>query len=513
VITVKNISADSSSPLIFNIEVENNDEYWLATNVGLFKHQDNSFVKIDKDNGLEVRTIFDAHLDDRGYIWLTSNLGVVRLKKSSVAEYIGGQRKMVSARLYDERDGMMSRECTGATKLFTNKEGKLWIPTSKGISIIDPANIHVNSKIPPIYIKEIRVDDIPVNGDISTIILAPSTQKLVIDYTALSYYSSAKINFQYRLVGYEKEWNEVGNQYTATYMNIPDGNFTFEVMAANSDGLWNEEPATIDISLEPYFYKSRLFMLAITLFIAFLAFIIYWIRIKVVEDKNRELNKLNKELDSFVYSVSHDLRAPLASILGLINVSKLDSESANIPIYMNKIETSVNKLDGFIKDIISYSRNVRLKVEVEEVDLKLLVEDILEGLEYMNPRKDIEVIIDASANTILHSDKTRLYIIFNNIISNSFRYYKNYIKDPYINIKLIVNESKAQIIIEDNGIGIKPDRISKIFDMFYRATSTSNGSGLGLYIAKESIIKLEGTISVESEFERGTKFTLNIPNL
>jgi len=131
----------------------------------------------------------------------------------------------------------------------------------------------------------------------------------------------------------------------------------------------------------------------------------------------------------------------------------------------------------------------------------------------MNPRKDIEVIIDASANTILHSDKTRLYIIFNNIISNSFRYYKNYIKDPYINIKLIVNESKAQIIIEDNGIGIKPDRISKIFDMFYRATSTSNGSGLGLYIAKESIIKLEGTISVESEFERGTKFTLNIPNL
>ena len=131
----------------------------------------------------------------------------------------------------------------------------------------------------------------------------------------------------------------------------------------------------------------------------------------------------------------------------------------------------------------------------------------------MNPRKDIEVIIDPSENTIIHSDRTRLYIVFNNIISNSLRYYKNYIKDPFINIKIKVSDTKAIIIVEDNGIGIKPDRIGKIFDMFYRATSTSNGSGLGLYIAKESVAKLEGTISVESEFERGTKFTLVIPNL
>lgn len=512
-IVVKNISDDNSSPLIFNIEVVSDDEYWIATNVGLFKYQDDTFFRIDKDNGLQTRTIFDAHYDNQGYIWLTSNLGVVRLNTKSVDEYIDGDRQMVSARLYDENDGMMSRECTGATKLFTTQDGKLWIPTSKGVSIIDPANIHVNDKIPPVYIKGVTVDDVAINGDVSNISLEPGTQKLVIDYTALSYYSSAKINFVYRLSGYERDWNEVGNNYSATYMNLPDGQFTFEVKAANNDGVWNEEPASIRIGLDPFFYESRLFILLSVFFLAFIVFIIYWIRIKVVEDKNRELNKLNKELDSFVYSVSHDLRAPLASILGLINVSKLDKESDNIPVYMNKIESSVNKLDDFIKDIISYSRNVRLKVEVEEVDLKLLIEDILQGLEYMNPRNAIEVIIDAPENTIIHSDKTRLYIVFNNIISNSLRYYKNYIKDPFINIKLKVSDTKAIIIVEDNGIGIKPDRIDKIFDMFYRATSTSNGSGLGLYIAKESVLKLEGKISVESEFERGTKFTLIIPNL
>lgn len=180
---------------------------------------------------------------------------------------------------------------------------------------------------------------------------------------------------------------------------------------------------------------------------------------------------------------------------------------------MGKIESSVNKLDEFIKDIINYSRNARLKVEVEEVDLKLLIKDILEGLAYMNTDSIIEVMIESSSNSIIQSNKTRLQIILNNVISNSFRYYKNYIKDPFIKINIKVTASKAVISISDNGIGIKPDRIGKIFDMFYRASKASKGSGLGLYIAKESIVKLDGTIIVASEFERGTTFTLTVPAL
>ncbi len=512
-ITVLNVEEDNSSPQIFNLYVVNDTEYWLATDVGLFKYQQGKFYAIDKRDGLLVKTIFDVHFDDYGYIWLTSNLGVVRLSKESVEAFLAGRTTQVSARLYDEKDGMLTRECTGATKMYAAKKGNIWIPTSNGLAVVDPGDIYVNKKVPPVYIKAITVDGAEVSGDLSKITLKPGTQRLTIDYTALSYYSPGKINFMYRLKGYEKEWNEVGNQYRATYMNLPDGNFTFEVKAANNDGVWNEVPATIEIHLDPFFYESRLFYLLMATFLLAVAFLLYWIRIRVVEEKNRELHKLNTELDSFVYSVSHDLRAPLSSILGLINVSKIDEDKENLPVYLEKIEASVNKLDDFIKEIISYSRNVRLKVDIEEVDLRALVEEVLEGLAYMNPENKVKVMVESSANTLFRTDKIRLTIILNNIISNAFRYYKSYINDAYVKIKIMVTPSRGVITIADNGIGIKPDRLKKIFDMFYRATDAGNGSGLGLYIAKESVLKLEGTLTVDSEFERGTTFTITLPSL
>ena len=512
-VEVINVGKDNTSPKIFNILVINNDEYWLATDVGLYKYESGNFYKIDKKDGLKVKTIFDLYLDDFGSMWLTSNRGLVRLDVSSVNEFITNKSGSVHARVYDEKDGMLSRECTGATKMFIASSGNIWVPTSRGISVVNPDNVFVNNKVPPVYIKSVSVDGQAITGDISNIKMAPGSRRLTIDYTALSYYSPQKINFKYRLVGFDKAWNNVGNKYQATYMNLPEGNYTFEVIAANNDGLWNEVPATVIVQLDPYFYKSRVFFLLMGSFILFFIFLIYWIRIRVVEEKNKELHKLNVELDSFVYSVSHDLRAPLSSILGLINVSKLDSDNNNLPTYLDKIESSVNKLDEFIKEIISYSRNVRLQVDVEEVDLKELVEETIEGLAFMNPGNNINVSIKTGNNVKIHTDRTRLTIIFNNIISNAFRYYKKYINDPYIKIKIVVTNSKAVITIKDNGIGIKPDRLSKIFEMFYRATETSNGSGLGLYIARESAIKLEGTISVDSEFERGTTFTISIPNL
>jgi ligand-binding sensor domain-containing protein/signal transduction histidine kinase len=512
-VTIINLGVDNSSPLIFNITIINSEEYWLATDVGLYKYQNGTFYRIDKKDGLQVKTIFDIQADDFGFLWLTSNLGVVRIKKSDIDDFISRQVSTVNARLYDEKDGMLSRECTGATQVFTSPSGNIWIPISKGISVVNPGNIYMNKKVPPVYIKSILVDEQLISIDKKIVILSPGSQRVAINYTALSFYSPAKINFKYRLRGYEKEWHEVGNKYQASYMNLPDGKFTFEVMAANNDGVWNEVPATIELRLDPFFYQSRLFYLVLGGFVLLTAFILYWIRIKIVEEKNKELHKLNSELDSFVYSVSHDLRAPLSSILGLISISKIDKDASNVPTYLEKIEISVNKLDAFIKEIISYSRNVRVEVEVEEVDLRLLIEEVVEGLAFMNIDDHIEVSIEASGKTIIHSDKTRLVVILNNIISNAFRYNKTYINNSFIKIKIVVTSSRAVITVEDNGIGIKPDRLKKVFEMFYRGTDTTNGTGLGLYIAQESVTKLDGTITVKSKYEIGTTFTIAIENL
>jgi ligand-binding sensor domain-containing protein/signal transduction histidine kinase len=512
-IDVINVGSDESSPLIFNIEVIDNESFWMATDVGLYKYQDGTFKYLNKSNGLLVSTIFDVYSDNLGYLWATSNMGIVRLDESQVNEFFNGGQNSITARIYDEKDGMLSGECTGATRVLIAENGEIWVPTSKGISILDPANIRINKLIPPVYIKSVSVDDKEqLTGD-GAVVLEPGSQRLRINFTALSYSSPAKIMFKYRLKGYEKNWNNVGNQHQATYMNLPDGNFTFEVTAANNDGYWNENPATFSIVVKPYFYKSRLFFLLLVIFLLVVAFTIYWIRIKVVEDKNRELHKLNSELDSFVYSVSHDLRAPLSSILGLISVSKIDTNRKNLPEYLNKIESSVHKLDAFIKDIISYSRNVRTSVDVEAVNIKSLIEDVFENLAYMNTDNVISISLDISDDLTVRTDRTRLQVILSNVISNGFRYFKPYINDPFINVRANLLTQGIMIQVEDNGVGIKSDQLSKIFDMFYRASENSNGSGLGLYIARESVLKLEGSIKVESEYERGTKFTVVIPNL
>ena len=512
-VEVISIGTDTSSPLIFNLVVENDSTYWLATDVGLYRYHDGSFDRLDLRGGLLVTTIFDIHIDDYGYLWATSNMGLVRLRKTEIEAYFNGDIGKVNARLYDEKDGMISRECTGATKMLVSKDGKLWIPTSKGVTIVDPANIYVNEIVPPVYIKSIAVDDNSYTSNLETIILEPGSQRVKIDFTALSFYSPQKINFKYRLDGYDESWLEVGNQYEAVYMNLPEGKFTFEVMASNNDGYWNEVPAAAVLDVEPYFYTSRLFYLTLFGFVLVVVFIIYWIRIRVVEEKNRELHKLNAELDSFVYSVSHDLRAPLASILGLISVSKIDNDGKNLNMYLDKIETSVHKLDGFIKEIISYSRNVRMEVVPEPINLREMVDETLASLSYMNTDNAIEVTVESKEDPILHTDRTRLQVILNNIISNAYRYSKQYINDAFINIRITVINEKATIIVEDNGIGIKNDQQKKIFEMFYRASETSNGSGLGLYIARESADKIDGKISVESEYQKGSTFTVSLISL
>lgn len=507
------IGSDRSSPLIFNIEIENDSTYWLATDVGLYRYKNSSFDKLDFNDGLLVSTIFDVHTDRNGFMWLTSNLGLVRLARTEVDQFFANRIKKVNARLYDEKDGMISRECTGATKVLVSSSGKIWIPTSKGVTIMDPNNVYVNEIIPPVYIKSVAIDDEIHYANVDELTVEPSNQRVTFDFTALSYFSPQKVKYRYRLQGYDTEWLESDELVEAVYMNLPDGSFTFEVLAANCDGLWNETPASVELVVKPFFYTSRLFYLMLFGFVLVVTFIIYWIRIRVVEEKNRELNKLNTELDRFVYSVSHDLRAPLSSILGLISVSKMDKDGKNLPIYLDKIESSVNKLDDFIREIISYSRNVRLEIVPETIDLRELIDEILESLAYMNTDNAIKVSVETQGDVHFTTDKTRLQVVLNNIIANAFRYYKKFINDAYINIRISVINDKATIVVEDNGIGIKRDQLRKIFDMFYRATESSSGSGLGLYIARESADKIEGRITVESEYQKGSTFTISLISL
>lgn len=233
---------------------------------------------------------------------------------------------------------------------------------------------------------------------------------------------------------------------------------------------------------------------------------------QLLQAKNRDLRKTNEELDRFVYSTSHDLKAPLCSMLGLIHIADISENRDEQKHCMAQMKERVETLNGFIEDIISYSRNSRLNVMPEDVPVNEMIDKILDGLEYFEHKRNISIVKCFPKDLVISTDASRLRIIMNNLIANAIKYHRIDQGNPYINITADVFDKVVQISVEDNGNGIEDDYKESIFNMFYRASENSDGSGLGLYIAREMVEKMNGQITVQSEFGQGSKFTIVLPN-
>lgn len=235
---------------------------------------------------------------------------------------------------------------------------------------------------------------------------------------------------------------------------------------------------------------------------------------KALLKSNEDLRKSNKELDRFVYSVSHDLRAPLSSMLGVVGLFEMETEDPSMLRNVNMLKSSIHKLDGFIMDILDYSRNARLEVEHQEIDFAHLLTDVSGNLKFMgdNDRRSVDIRTEVLGGNGFYSDKSRIGVILNNLISNSIRYQHPEVTHPFVEIKVTVSESEAEILVKDNGIGIAEENQEKVFNMFYRVSNKSVGSGLGLYIVKEAVEKLRGEIGLRSEPGKGSEFNVRLPN-
>jgi PAS domain S-box-containing protein len=222
-----------------------------------------------------------------------------------------------------------------------------------------------------------------------------------------------------------------------------------------------------------------------------------------------ERENLIRELDRFVYSASHDLSAPLKSILGLLNITRMEANEPAVLIYIDKMEQSINKLEDFIGEIIQYSRNSRLDTKIEPIELESLTKEILEDLKFSDGYEDIDFIYDFDELPHLDTDRFRLKVVLNNLLSNSIKFHRKMRDEkPFIKIKAWVDGNTKYIDIIDNGQGITEENLNKIFDMFYRGSHSSSGSGLGLYIAKEAAHNIDGDIKVKSEYGKGSTFCL-----
>lgn len=226
---------------------------------------------------------------------------------------------------------------------------------------------------------------------------------------------------------------------------------------------------------------------------------------------NQEMVKANQELDSFVYRVSHDLRAPLTSCLGLSHLIQQEQDIDVCHQYAQFQKKSLIRLDQFIVSILDYTRNVRTNPDPEPVDLQSLINAIYLNLAQLPEYTKIKFQLNILQDNILFMDKMRLNIILNNLITNAFKFHNDQIEEPKVEVTIDFSKTHVLIIVRDNGIGIPVEHIARVYDMFYRANDRIAGSGIGLYIVKDCLQKLNGNISLSSVLEQGTEFQVAIP--
>lgn len=222
----------------------------------------------------------------------------------------------------------------------------------------------------------------------------------------------------------------------------------------------------------------------------------------------QKLKDSNKELETYIYKTSHDLKAPLSSILGLAQIAKTETDDVESQKYFDLIGDMTKKLDSKIVELVK-SMNIKDTGKFEDkIDIELMIHDLLDKVQFMNGFKRVKIEVNTTLQNPIVSNKIVLESIIQNLVENAVKYQDYKKKNPYLKICISKAADTTKLFFEDNGIGIEKSMQDHIFEMYYRATTEAKGSGLGLYLVKKGVEKLNGDIHLESKFGEGTSFTI-----
>ncbi|NHE55443.1 hybrid sensor histidine kinase/response regulator [Cyclobacterium plantarum] len=238
---------------------------------------------------------------------------------------------------------------------------------------------------------------------------------------------------------------------------------------------------------------------------------IYYAR-KELKEKNERLEKLHSEMNQFVYSLSHELRGPLMSISGISKLAKMEVNEPGIVEYFEMIDSATLKLDDFIYKMLDFYRSTKIENKIVSIDFKGIFDQLMKDYQLKWDLSEIELSFDISQEEPFYSDESKIRVILNNLFSNAYKFQKEN-GNRWIHICIKVSRNKAYLELADNGIGIEEKHQSDVFNLFHRATQRNVGSGLGLYMVKESVEQLKGNVVLKSDVGKGTSVQVHLPDL
>jgi signal transduction histidine kinase/ligand-binding sensor domain-containing protein/CheY-like chemotaxis protein len=528
---------------------------WLGTySAGLRRFKDGKFTTLSTRDGMLDDNIWSILEDSRGYLWMSSNLGIFRAKRSDLNDFADGKVRRIEGTSYGTADGMLSTDCAGGLQPTASQspDGRIFFGCVRGLVVADPSELAANPLPPPVQLEQVMINNVRRSSE--NVRASAGRGELEFHFAALSYRSPSKVKFKYKLEGFDQSWISAGNRRVAYYTNIPPGQYKFHVVAANEDGVWNEQGASFSFYLVPPFYQTWWFRLLALLAMAGFTVGSIRLRVRQIRRKEYELKELvrnrtrdlqievekHKQTESelqqevvarisatekaeaaakskseFLANMSHEIRTPLNGVMGMLELVRQTELTSEQKELLSLAHDSAGALLSIINDILDFSKIEAGKLEFEqsEFDLRDTIAEATRTMAVHAHAKKLSLSYYTSPDAPVRicGDALRLKQVLVNLLGNAVKFTKE--GQILLQVGLEQMEDDRAVLrfsVSDTGVGIPMEKQLSIFDAFSQAdnsvTRRFGGTGLGLAICRRIVKMMDGRIWVESEINKGSTF-------
>jgi signal transduction histidine kinase/streptogramin lyase len=503
-------------------------QFWVGTAGGLclFDRASGTCTVYTEKEGLPNNTIEGILEDEQGNLWISTNNGLSRFNL-----------KTKTFRNYDSNDGLQSNEFNVFTAFCKSHRTKeMYFGGINGFNVFDPGKVEDNTFVPPVVLTDFRMFNVSVPIGKNSLLqkaiyltdelsLPYNQNSLSFEFSALSYVAPSKNKYRYKLEGFDTDWHQVGSkERLAVYTNLGAANYLFRVQGTNEDGVWNEKGTYIRITITPPWWQTWWFRGSVILLVLSLAYAGFLLRVQSIKKHNQKLESqvaertlqlqmANKELETFAYSVSHDLRTPLRSIDGFSQVllddyqEKIDEQGKN---YLRRVRSASQRMAQLIDDMLNLSRVSRAEMNIQLINLSEIALELANELCETHPERKVEFIIQEGM--MVRGDTILLRTVLENLLENAWKFTS---KHPTARIEfgMQLQKNLPVYFIRDDGAGFDMTYAQNIFGAFQRLHTATEfpGTGIGLATVQRVIHRHRGKVWAEGEVEKGATFYFTIP--